>query len=102
MPDDPAPESDPLVSLKEADRRRGGCGAFLIAAAVMGVILGVLIVIPMAAGDRVSRALLAEFGGTFMLGAFVLSIAGGIQAARVFTRWRVARMDRNKSGPASP
>ena len=38
-----------------------------------------------------------------MLGAFILAVAGGIKAAGVFTRLRVARMDRldaeKMSGP---
>jgi hypothetical protein len=102
MPGEPAPEIDPLLSLKEADRRRGGCGAFLIGAVVLILILLTFFIV----SEKFSRSVLFPLSPYGVVAAFVVSIAGGIKAAALFTRLRVQRMDRKaaevKDKPAGP
>jgi hypothetical protein len=105
-PPEPSPEIDPLQSLKEADRRRGGCGAFLVGAVALVVIATSLILITFGLEGffaRIGQAQLTIYG---VVGALVAGIAGGIRAANLFTRLRVRRMDRiadrEKNRPIGP
>ncbi len=96
MPEEPAPEIAPLVSLKEADRRRGGCGTFLIGAVTFGVLMvpGMVLLGYVDPNSKLNTEIL--------VGSFVGAIAGAVVATRLFTKWRVARLDRRKPGPTSP
>jgi hypothetical protein len=104
MGDEPAPEKDPLQSLKEADQRRGGCGAFLVGAVAFSLVFFPLLFLTFSTIKPQK-----ENAGTTMAclaGIFVAGIAAAIRAAGLFTRLRVQRMDRKareaKDKPAEP
>jgi hypothetical protein len=92
---DPDPD---LEILREAERRRGGCGAFLAGMLVFLLIFfGLMVVDTVAAGYFPPGW--ERYFGMFYLGRLVLAIAGAIGAANLFTKVRL-RMT-GKSRPES-
>jgi len=87
----PSPDLDPLESLKAADRRRGGCGAFLVGSIVMALIFCSLMAASMVLEFKNPKQ--TQLSVYMTWGAIASSIAGGIKAASLFTRYRVRRMD---------
>jgi hypothetical protein len=108
MAEEPSPEIDPLESLKEANRRRGGIGTFLL-----GLIAFILFLIPgMVLLGYLGKAVKpdAKLDTEILFASFVIAIAGALQVTKVFTRMRVRRLEEEAKrkasqpppGPASP
>lgn len=84
------PVDPELEILREAERRRGGCGAFLVGAIVtIGVFIPLMLLgllDPWLSGLGIGAALLPL---VLMMGRMAIAIACGLAAARLFTRLRL-------------
>ena len=92
-----APQKSDTEILREAERRRGGCGAFLVGAVVL-----VLIMIPLwgVAFRWLAPSLRGSEGIFVLTGTLALGIAGAIAAANGFTKLRLRLTDKTR-GPGS-
>jgi hypothetical protein len=92
-----SPDPDPdLQILREAEARRGGCGAALVGYAVFFLVLAFHALILLTLGQRLDP--LPLFAAA--MAGFVSAIAAAIWAARQFTRLRLRLT--GKGSPKEP
>ena len=80
------PDPDPDVQiLRDAEARRGGCGAFVVAVTAMLLVGTIHAIIFVKFYDRMGPYQV----GAALLAGLIASLAAGIWAARQFTRLRI-------------
>lgn len=88
---DPDPD---LQILREAETRRGGCGAFLVGAVVFGLFIGLIYIETLLPLPR-----WVDGFGILHVVRFVIAIAAAIGAAKLFTKVRLRLSGRAPVGP---